>query len=528
MKERRLVLSIAVGEEYQKIAGYTHPTLKRYADRIGADFLVIDESNCSTPHWEKFQICQLLNHYDRIIYLDTDLIVRDDCPDLFEIVPKFKLGMFNEAQFTGGRTISMYETCKEYDVKLPDWDGKYYNTGVMVISARHNQLFKKPQKEAFNFYEQGYLNMMIAKQSIDMFELPYQFNRMSCMDRFTGEERHASHIIHYAGFPSIQFVQNLIPNDIAKWEADSPDYDYQRHILVDVQGGLGDQVCAEPAIRYMAENVYPGEDITVVTHFPRIFQHLGLSVFKHGEFTPKPDTPYYSMLSLPGPDKPMWAFVSNLLCHTIDYCAMAMIRQTLPVKDKRVQLTYSLDDISHAMEVTGIRNLNDLVLVHPGRHWDSKSFPADWWQSLIDGLHEAGLPVCLIGFDECEVVGLADIEAREGMIDTRDRLELGALIALIANAKIVISNDSSPIHIAGAFDNYIFLIPTCKHPDHLLPWRHGSQGYKTRCFYKRLACQEFDSRPTTVPGSSGEFLIGEWKEYLPDVGQIISETVRVV
>ena len=114
MTNNRLVVTIAVGESYRQMGEHTHPTMKKYADRIGADFLIIDESAGSTPHWEKFQLFHLLNKYERIIYFDTDIIIRDDCPDLFDLVPDNRLGIFDEAPFTDGRSISMYEACQAY------------------------------------------------------------------------------------------------------------------------------------------------------------------------------------------------------------------------------------------------------------------------------------------------------------------------------------------------------------------------------------------------------------------------------
>jgi len=512
-----------VGDAYRKMGEYTHPTLKRYADRIDADFMVIDESNSTSPHWEKFQIFHLLNKYERIIYFDTDIIVRDDCPDLFGIVPKDKLGAFNEAPFTDGRTISMYEVCKSYDTTLPQWNGKYYNTGVMVISRTHKHLFKKPVEEHFNFYEQGYLNLQIVKQEVSMYDLRYEFNRMTCMDILTGEERFASYIIHYAGYPNLASVLGLIPQDIEKWD-NSTDYEYPRHILVDVQGGLGDQVDAEPVIRFMQEHVYVGNDINVVTHFPRIFKHLDVKVFQHGSFTREQDVPYYYRLSLPGPERIQWSIVSNLLCHTVDYISMALLRRTLPVKDKQIRLAVDMQDVAGLIDIVGIRNLNELVLVHPGKHWESKTFPVAWWQEVIDGLQEAGLQVCIIGKEE-DLRGTVDIEVREGMIDTRDLLDLGSLIALISQAKMLISNDSAPVHIAGAFDNYIILIPTCKHPDHILPFR-GHQDYKAVALYKKLMIDDIDSKPTSVHGVSGEFIPGDILDYLPEPEKVVAQTAE--
>ena len=99
---KKAVVTIAVGERYTEMAKVTHPTLKAYADKVGAEFIVIDTPT-ETPHWEKFKLYELLIKYNRIIYLDTDLIVRDDCPDLFELIPESKLGIFNEGRFDSRR-----------------------------------------------------------------------------------------------------------------------------------------------------------------------------------------------------------------------------------------------------------------------------------------------------------------------------------------------------------------------------------------------------------------------------------------
>ena len=276
MKKKNLVLTITIGDDYKKISKITHPTIKKYAKKIKADFLCIDSVKISktTPHWEKFQIFDLLNHYERIIYLDTDLIVRSDCPNLFEIVPDYALGMFNEARFTDRSKEMMIDICKSYDKKIPGWNGKYYNSGVIVLSKQHKELFKKPDLEIFNFYEQSYLNMIIAEKTVIMHDLHYSFNRMTCLDRFIGEDRHASYIIHYAGYPNINFLLDLIPMDLNKWKKDSEKYNYKKHIHIIVNGGLGDQLCAEPVIRYMKKNLYPDDEIVVTSNWPRIFEHL--------------------------------------------------------------------------------------------------------------------------------------------------------------------------------------------------------------------------------------------------------------
>jgi len=529
---KHLVLTIAVGDVYEKMAEYTHPSIKAYAEKIGADFICIDKNSCSTPHWEKFNaIYNYLNKYDRILYIDTDTLIRKDCPDIFAAVPKDKLAIFNEMPWTNGRQYSLFEACKEYGIEIPKWDGRYFNTGVMVIPRHFKHLFKKPEKESFNFYEQGYLNAILSQflersgNEHSIFELPYKFNRMTCMDGFTGEERHASYILHYAGYPSLEFVISIIKMDIEKWEKDYPNYNYKRHILVNVQGGLGDQICAEPAIRFMKKRVYPDEDINVITHWPELFRHLDVSVFSHDEFRMKKDTPYYHTHSLPGPDTVTWNVVSHLLCHSVDYTAISLLRRILPIDEKRIKLATSPEDLSEVVETIGITNLSDLVLVHPGRHWESKTFPVKWWQGVLDGLQEKGLKVCIIGQEE-ETRGTVNVVVREGVIDTRNLLSVRGLISLISVANVLVTNDSAPLHIAGAFDNGIVLIPTCKHHDHILPFRYGTQKYRAVALYKKEMSYEYDSRPTTVSGSSAHYLPGKWEEYLPDVNDVVSAVVK--
>ena len=526
---KNLVLTIAVGPTYERMKELTHPTIKAYAERIGADFLSIDSSHASTPHWEKFQIHDLLNTYQRILYIDTDIIVRSDTPNIFDLVPESQLGMFNELPFTQdqGRHISFIDACKDYGVVLKKWDGRYFNSGVMVIPRSWKFLFKKPDKELFNFYEQGYLNVSIHQElekignELSVFDLPYTFNRMACMDPFTGEERYASYMIHYAGFPDLQHVLGLIETDLGVWKSNNNGFKYQRHLILDVQGGLGDQVEAQPGIRYLIKHVYPGDDINILTHYPLLFENMGANVFLHGDFQRKLDTPYYSVNTLPGPETVMWGIVSNLLCHTADYCSMAMLRRTIPNLDKNIILNVKDEVLEGVKKICG-EDLENLVVVHAGKHWESKTFPTDWWQSVVDGLHKEGFKVCLVGKNDL-TRGVLPVVAHDGVVDARDLLNLEEFTALLSKAKILLSNDSAPVHLAGAFNNWIVLIPSCKHPDHIIPFRNGVQYEKAKALYKRLVLDDTPSAPTEVHGSSGRFINDDWSKYLPEVDDVIKE-----
>ena len=529
---QKLLLTLAIGEAFQQLSRLTHPSLRAYASRIGAEFLSIEKQTIShtSPHWEKFRIYDFLKYYDRILYMDTDLIIRDDCPNLFDLVPDGVLGMFNEAPFTVRSKELMIDICRAYGVTLPWWSGQYYNSGVMVVSQAQRELFRPPVQEVCNFYEQSYLNMQIAALDVPVYELPYQYNRMTCVDQWTGEHRLASYIVHYAGAPRFELLPPLITADLQAWGQRRPAYQFTRHIHVLVSGGLGDQMNAEPAIRFMHEQVYPEAQIVISTHWPRLFVHLGLPVYQMGTFTPEPDTPYYTVNSLPGPDSTNWAVLSNLLCHTVDYCSSALLRRRLPVEAKRPQVLSTPVDLIRLEHLAGTVELDKVVLVHAGRHWQTKTFPLAWWQAVVDGIAAAGLSVCLIGQNADEPAdkrGIVQVVCPPGGLDLRQQLSLGELIAILQVAPVLISNDSAPVHLAGAFDNWIVLIPSCKHPEHVLPYRHGSTDWRTRALYKRLTIDDVSSQPTDIHGVSVDFDVQDWSVYLPDPGAVVAQARSV-
>ena len=144
-----LVLTIAIGENYKKIGELTVPTIAAYAKKIGAEFKYLVEQRIAKtyPYWEKFVMGELLDSYERIIYFDVDIIIRKDCPNLFEVVPEKELGMYNEGLLTNEEEkkehlFVMRNVFREYGLPFPAvWDGRFYNTGVMIVPQNMKWLF---------------------------------------------------------------------------------------------------------------------------------------------------------------------------------------------------------------------------------------------------------------------------------------------------------------------------------------------------------------------------------------------------
>ncbi len=532
------IVTIAIGSRYQELAKLTHPTLKAYADKIGADFVVIDKQS-NTPHWEKFQLYDLLVKYQRIIYLDTDLIVREDCPNLFDLVPETKLGIFNEGRFAD-RSGSLMEAHKEYNRPFPKkWDGTYYNTGVMVLSRRHRQLFKLPQKiVSLGMFEQGYLNMLMLEMDNDhaheerIEELDYKFNRMPLADSYCGIHRCDSYIVHYAGAPPQVDISRLIKEDFANWEKHKPDYKYEREVVFYLGGGMGDQIGAEPVVRFTMDHMFKDvkTNYVIVTNWARFFVHLNVPCVERTvyEAHPRYDTPVKVLKTIPAPDESsLWQHWSHISGHTLDYAAVSTIHRILPDEHREIHMQASIEGLLEIMDIAGGQK-PDMILVHCGKGWASKTFPASWWEEVIQKLLDAGKTVGIIGQRINDEQGYVDITVPDGAIDFRDILSLDGLIALIATSNMVITNDSVPVHIAGAFDNNILLIATCRHPDYILPYRKGSKKYKTFAFAKKLTIDEWDLSPTNIFKESADVVKGDILDYLPMPDEVVARAIEMM
>ena len=524
---KNLVLTISVGDYYQELSKLTSPFIKKYAEKIGADFLNIDGFNSEyiTQKWNKFHIHDLLNKYERIIYFDIDILIREDCPNLFDIVPKNKLGMFNEGRYAP-RLEFLQQAAEYYGEEIREWKGKFYNSGVMVVSRIHKQLFKLPKGQDFVETDQPYLNLRITNDKIEMFELDYRFNRMDILDQYCGISRLDSYVVHYAGAPK-DIQMDVMRKDIEQWKQDAPEYKYSRNILISVAAGMGDQLCSEPAIRF-TQKLYPDANFYVVSHWPRLFEHLSCPVYHTSEWKGIQDA-VLTLHTCPD-DNQSEHKLSHVLFHPTDFASMSMIKRSLPHNEKTIQLKLNPDEVSYVLDLIKKqkKNNNPVVVVHAGKWWPSKTLPEDWWQGIIDKLSEK-LTVVLIGKTIDEKQGYIPLKCPENGIDLRDLLSLGELFALISLSKCLVTNDSSPLHIAGAFDNWIVTFPTCKHGDHILPYRNGTQYYKTKALNKKLLLDDLEIRHTAFKADTID-TIPEGKtlyEYLPEVDTVVKEVIDI-
>lgn len=483
-KQKLAVVTICVGPRYEAIAELTHPTLKAYADRIGAEFIVWRHfEGHKNPAWQKLELYNLLEEFDRVCFLDTDIIVRPDTPNVFETVPEDHMGLFNEFGVTNRiQTMMSWEPSAEW-VKR----GKYFNTGVMVMSSCHKEVFRPTFPERDSFYEQTHLNYMIYQLGIDVHEFSHRMNRMSCMDKIIGENRLSCYIVHYAGctLDTMKFLE-LITMDLKDWEKTAPEYRYQKNIYIAANGGLGDIVAQEPAIRYIYEKHWKNENVVIQTQYPEIFRHLeGVKINKPGTLIA--DVGFFTVDTMPPDGHLSQETAIHALCHPTDHASLLLFKGTMEPQRKQIKL---LTD-GHKLDAETEEALKDCILIHAGKGWQSKTFPKEFWDEMILEILRGGGNVALIGKTISDTQGFVDVDASR-CLDLRDKLDLVSLFRAIELAPLLITNDSSPLHIAGAFDNFIGLLASCKAPFRIVPFRKGLQGHKVTILSEGVIEKPFD------------------------------------
>lgn len=211
MSKTKAVATITFGEKFWEMAKHTHPLIKQYAERCGADFIVIDKPQLAEAlgkaAYEKFQLYRLLEQYDSVAFVDTDILVAPDSPSVFDLTPEGKIGACNEELFSKSKRD---RSVTQQVLGKVDWKNCYFNSGMMVLDQKTKELvnpdaeglmewatgeFRKEHENLLN--DQPFLNHRANKLGMDVEDLGHRFNHTRVITKT--HTRFDSYFIHYAG-----------------------------------------------------------------------------------------------------------------------------------------------------------------------------------------------------------------------------------------------------------------------------------------------------------------------------------------
>jgi len=185
-----------------ELAPLTHPTILKYAVKCGADFVVLNESVINAGHYsyEILQFYDLFSKYDRILSVDSDVIISPLCPNIFQIVPYDCIASIYEDKHSRKKDRRQRIRLVQEKFGQVGWESGYINTGFFLATKPHKELFKYESDQIWNSYgrDDVYLGYRIHKYGFKVFELPYLYNHMSSFSEI-GHNWLKSYVIHYAG-----------------------------------------------------------------------------------------------------------------------------------------------------------------------------------------------------------------------------------------------------------------------------------------------------------------------------------------
>ena len=218
--EKKGIVTMCIGKNFESISKITFPIFRTYAQRISADFYHIENKKYTLEYpnipifYEVYQLYDLLDIYDRIIYLDIDAIINFKCPDLFQIIPREFVGAYIVDGFTSRHDKDMLDIQKEYGDL--NWTSGYFNAGVMIISKQHKEIYNLENGIFIGTYSnQTQLNYNVKKFNYKTFDIGYRNNHTIASNN--SAMRFRSNIIHYAGRGHIN-NKNTIEQIRSDWD----------------------------------------------------------------------------------------------------------------------------------------------------------------------------------------------------------------------------------------------------------------------------------------------------------------------
>lgn len=297
----------------------------------------------------------------------------------------------------------------------------------------------------------------------------------------------------------------------------------EKNILIHAWGGLGDQICAEPSIRF-ACNRFKDCKISVISEYPELFSHLPLAnLFDLKKGVPENPEDYFLFYTVYPHGHLQWEFMLHLHIHCVDYSALCMWRGMLPNDEKNIVLKPSPKDFERISNI----DFERCVVVHAGKHWQSKTFPKWWWDEVIEEIISEGYTPILIGAKGADNSGTVDVES-DGCLDMRNMLSIMESVALLQKCKVLITNDSSPLHMAASGNCHIGFISTIKHPDFITHYRNGSYGWRMQSLGKKTVYDELNLCPNNREVTTVENVGNKILDWLPETKHVARWAIETI
>jgi hypothetical protein len=182
----------------------TRDAIVKYAKKCGADYIELTgNQNENWPMSNKYRVEQIAKVYKKTLYLDCDIVVRHDSPNIFITTPDDKISAYDEWEIWESRkdTEWIIEEQKIISNKMLGGGGslfvtnKMLNGGVLVIPQRMAHYYKQPTSVYPKqwCFDQNYLTLTLPEDKLN--RLSYKFNCEYADQNFYSKQKE-SYFVH--------------------------------------------------------------------------------------------------------------------------------------------------------------------------------------------------------------------------------------------------------------------------------------------------------------------------------------------
>ena len=195
---KKTIVVAVFGEETAREWRLSGPLVRAYANKIGADLIVVegDLAQHDMP-LAKLVALDRLESPGRVLMIDTDVMINESCPDIFEITPADAVGLFIESLYCD-RLVDLDRIKQNY--QLSKTVNYYCNTGVIVIPEHFVSRFSLSCAQQTIYLgpvnEQDYINFLMAQLDIPLFNISILYNAIPLINP---DWLSKANIIHFAG-----------------------------------------------------------------------------------------------------------------------------------------------------------------------------------------------------------------------------------------------------------------------------------------------------------------------------------------
>ena len=237
--------------------------------------------------------------------------------------------------------------------------------------------------------------------------------------------------------------------------------------------GLGDIISATPSLRKLSKSY--GEKIDVVTYSPELFKN---SPYVNKVFSWEDDV---DKIKNEHQEEGIFNTSNGYqLNHSFDIRALHAKYLGFGLLPEEMEYDFIPD------KYEDLNLPSNYICIHPAFNWESRTWPQEKWQELINSLIELGYKVVVTGKSEekpeignwHKVKYIFKFKENPNLIDLSDKANLSQTWHIINRAEKFITMDTGLLHLAGCTNTEIIQLGSSINYKFRAPFRMGSQEYR--------------------------------------------------